>query len=77
MRWTFGREQLIWGINTNYTFNKIKHRQLFIRAGTKSRDINNEGGINQFINSLTSLLLKKNYLKLYESKYLSRATPAR
>ena len=71
MRWTFSREQLMWGINTNYSFNTIKHRQLFIRAGTKSRDINNEGGINQFMNSLTSLLLKKNYLKLYESKYLS------
>ena len=71
MRWTFSREQLMWGINTNYSFNTIKHRQLFIRAGTKSRDINNEGGINQFMNSLTSLLLKKNYLKLFESKYLS------
>jgi hypothetical protein len=36
-----------------------------------SRDIGTGGGINPFINSLSSLLLKKNYLKLYESRYLT------
>jgi hypothetical protein len=69
--WAFSRKQLMWGINTNYWFNKIKHRQLFIRAGSKSKDINNSGGINPFLNTLTSLLLKRNYLKLYESGYLT------
>jgi hypothetical protein len=71
MRWSFSRERLMWGVNTSYSFDRIKHRLLFIRAGNKSRDIDDEGGINQLINSLTSLLQKKNYLKLYESQYLS------
>jgi hypothetical protein len=70
IRWAFSREKLIWGINSSYRFDKIKHRQLFIRSGVASKDINNEGGINPLINSLTTLLLKKNYLKLYESRYL-------
>ena len=70
-RWAFSREKLMWGINTSYSFNKMKHMQIFLRTGIKSKDINNGGGINPFINSISSLLLKKNYLKLYESRYLT------
>jgi hypothetical protein len=33
-----------------------------------SRDFNSQGGIDPFLNSLTSLILKKNYLKLYDSR---------
>jgi hypothetical protein len=71
IKWAFSRKQLIWGINTNYSFNKMKNRQIFLRSGIISTDINNTSGINQLINSLTSLLQKKNYLKLYESRYLT------
>jgi len=70
-RWAFSRKQLMWGINTSYRFDKIKHSQFFIRAGSKSKDINNGGGINPFINALTSLFQKKNYLKLYDSRYFT------
>src|SRR5450759_4262663 len=71
IRWAFSREKIIWGINTSFGFNKVKHRRLFLRTGITSKDINNGGGINPFINTLTSLLQKKNYLKLYESRYLT------
>jgi hypothetical protein len=71
IKWAFSREKLMWGINTSYSFNKIKHDQLYLRAGSTSKDINNGGGINPFINSIYSLFLKENYLKLYDSKYLS------
>ena len=71
IRWTFSREKLNWNINTSYSFNKIKRRQVFLRAGITSKDINNGGGINPFLNTVYSLLLKKNYLKLYESRYLT------
>ena len=71
IRWAFCREKMNWEINTFYSFNKIKHSQLNIRTGMTSKDINTGGGINSFINTLTSLLLKKNYLKLYESRYVT------
>jgi hypothetical protein len=71
IKWTFSRKQLIWGINTNYSFNKLKNNQIFLRTGITSTDINNGSGINPLINSATSLLQKKNYLKLYESGYLT------
>jgi hypothetical protein len=71
LRWAFSREQLIWGINTSYRFNSMKFRQLFLRVGTTSKDINTGGGINPFLNTVTALLQKNNYLKLYESSYLT------
>ena len=70
-RWAFSREELMWRVNMNYRFNRIKPRQMFIRTGVTSRDISNGGGINTFLNTITTLLLKENYLKLYESRYLT------
>jgi hypothetical protein len=71
IRWAFSREQLMWRVNANYRFNGMKQRQLFIRTGITSKDIGNSGGINTFLNTATTLLLKKNYLKLYESRYMT------
>jgi len=70
INWAFNRGKFMWGVNANYSFNKIKLRQIYLRVGSESKDINNGGGINPLINTMTSLLLKKNYLKLYESGYL-------
>jgi hypothetical protein len=69
--WAFSREQLNWRINTYYKFNGLKQIQLYLRTGRTSSDINNGGGINTFVNSVSTLLFKKNYLKLYESRYLT------
>jgi len=71
IKWAFSRKQLIWAINTSYTINKLKNIQVYLRTGVMSTDINNGSGINPLINSATSLLQKKNYLRLYESGYLT------
>jgi hypothetical protein len=69
-RWAFSRQALMWRVNTNYSFNGMKQRQIFIRAGITSKDLNSNGGINPFLNAEASLFLKRNYLKLYESRYI-------
>ncbi|MCX6253088.1 MAG: DUF5686 family protein [Bacteroidia bacterium] len=69
--WAFSREQLNWRINSYYKINGLKQNQLYLRTGITSSDINNGGGINTFVNSVSTLLFKKNYLKLYESRYLT------
>jgi hypothetical protein len=69
--WAFNREELIWRVNTIFMLNTQKLNQIFLRTGATSTDINNVAGINTFINTVTSLLIKKNYLKLYESRYLT------
>jgi hypothetical protein len=70
-RYAFSREQLMWSVNANYKFNGMKQRQIFIRTGITSKDIANGGSINTFLNTAATLFFRKNYLKLYESRYLT------
>lgn len=71
VRYAFSRESLLWRLNANYSVNGRNRQQYYFRSGMASKDIGTGGGINPFINSLSSLLLKKNYLRLYESRYLT------
>jgi hypothetical protein len=70
-KWAFSREQLMWRVNTQFRFDRMDQSQIFLRAGQTSKDFNNNGGVNVFLNAMSSLLLKKNYLKLYGSNYLT------
>jgi len=70
-RYAFSREKIMWRLNANYSIGGMKPKQLLIRTGMTSKDINTGGGINPLINSITSLLMEKNYMKLYESRYLT------
>jgi len=70
-RWAFSREKLMWKMNGVYSFNGMKQSQLFFRSGNTSSDISDGGSINPFLNSITSLFFKENYLKLYQSAYLT------
>lgn len=71
IRYAFSRESLLWRLNANYSTGGENPQQYYIRSGMASRDIGTGGGINPFINSLSSLLFRKNYLRLYESRYLT------
>ncbi len=69
--WAFSREQMMWKINSYYRFNGMKQHQVYLRAGMTSTDVSNTGSINPFLNSVTSLFFRRNYLKLYESDFIS------
>lgn len=71
IRYAFSREKIMWRINGNYSTQGMKPGRFFINSGFTSREINTAGGINQFLNSVYSLSFKRNYLKLYESRYLT------
>jgi hypothetical protein len=60
----------MWRVSGNYSFDRLRQRSLSFRTGITSRDLSSGGTINPFLNSLTTLFLKDNYLKLYESRYL-------
>ena len=77
--WAFSREKPQIKINSSFSFGGAKSEQIFLRSGFTSRDIGSNGSINPVINTATSLLLKKNYLKLYESRFITggyRSEPA-
>jgi hypothetical protein len=71
LKWAFSREALMWRLNGQYRFPGVHQNQMFFRSGITSRDFNSGGGINTFMNSLTSLLIKRNYMKLYESRFIT------
>jgi hypothetical protein len=71
IRYGFGREKVMWRANINLTSGGMKPNRLFLQSGITSKDFNASGGIHPLVNTATSLLLKKNYLKLYESRYLT------
>ncbi|HCU20432.1 MAG: hypothetical protein A2X05_07045 [Bacteroidetes bacterium GWE2_41_25] len=70
IRYAFSRKQLMWRLNSQYVFDGLNQRQIYLRIGMTSKDIGNGGGINPFLNSVTSLFFEKNYLKLYDSRFM-------
>jgi len=68
-KWAFGREKLLWRVNGSYTFDRANERTISFRTGVTSGDFGSGGTINPFLNSVTSLFFKNNYLRLYESSF--------
>ncbi|MBN1109112.1 MAG: carboxypeptidase-like regulatory domain-containing protein [Bacteroidales bacterium] len=71
MDYAFSRERLMWRINGGYNFKKMGQGSVYFRTGIMSSDISTGGSINSLLNSFTSLFLKENYLRLYESRYFT------
>jgi hypothetical protein len=68
--YAFSREKLMWRINSGYSFKQNGSGSLYLRTGSISNDISTGGSINSFLNTITSLFLKENHLRLYESNYI-------
>lgn len=71
IRYAFSRDVLMWRINGQYRFDRLRQSQFYMRAGATSRDLSSAGSINTFLNSISSLFLERNYLKLYDGKYFT------
>ena len=67
--YAFSNEQFMWSIYTHYSFDRLHQRQIYFNTGLISKDFNNNGGINVFLNTVTCLMLKENWRKIYESRY--------
>lgn len=74
LRYGFSSEQLN---GTFSAFFPVKSTNLGIQLGTDVQDLNNLGSISQLGNTVNSLLYKRNYLKLYEKKFLQLSATQR
>jgi len=45
--------------------------------GDAQQGYSSSGGINPFLNSISSLFMERNYLKVYDSRYLTLVTGRR
>ncbi len=69
--WAFAREKLLWRVNSTLTYSRMKQARLHLWFGRRSLDYNNSAGISPGLNTFTSLLFRNNYLKLYETRYIT------
>jgi hypothetical protein len=69
--YAFNRKTLLATITGSYFYSPLRRGELFLQAGSTSSDFNANSGINPYINSLTSLFFRKNYMKLFNYTYLS------
>ncbi len=70
IRYGFGAQSLFTNAYLGYTYNIFSKATIGIAGGTNVKQFNDEG-IPPLVNSLYSLIVEENYLKLYSAKYLS------
>ncbi len=71
IRYAFGRDKLMWKANINFSTGGLRQKQIYLRTGITSKDFSSGGSVDPFINTLTTLLMRRNYMKLYETRYLT------
>ncbi|MBS1526218.1 MAG: carboxypeptidase regulatory-like domain-containing protein [Bacteroidetes bacterium] len=74
IRYGFSDKVLNGNLLVNYVYNSFRHAYVFGRAGADFLDLNSTGTISPFLNSLTTLYLSHNYIKLYQSKFITAGT---
>ena len=67
----YGFTDKVWNYNVfvNYGFNPFSQSSLYAKAGSDFLDLNKSGTISLFLNSISTLFLGSNYLKLYQSRF--------
>ncbi len=70
VRYGFSDRVLNTNVFANYIYNPYSQSSVYGRIGTDFLDLNNKGTISPFINSLSTLFLGNNYIKLYRSKFI-------
>lgn len=68
--WAFSREKLMWWTSASYDYAARRGGSLKFYIGSITADYNSESGINTSINSLATLLFRRNYMKLYNQKLI-------
>ncbi|HVN57096.1 MAG TPA: DUF5686 and carboxypeptidase regulatory-like domain-containing protein [Bacteroidales bacterium] len=69
-QYAFSRENFMWKVNGQ--FGAVNgNRMFYFRTGQTSRDLNGSSGISPLVNTVTTLFLESNYLKLYSAGYLT------
>lgn len=61
-------------IFVDYIYNPFHQASVYGRVGSDFLDLNDKGTISPFINSLSTLFLGNNYIKLYQSKFVLAGT---
>lgn len=64
-------ERLRFVANFYHRFNNQNYANLNVSAGTKVDQINNQEPISKFVNTISTLFFKQNFMKLYNKEFLN------
>lgn len=67
-RYAFSRKSLMWNTSINMMYNPATSGSFFLRAGMGSKEFS-QSGVNPFVNTVSSLMFRQNWMKLYNSTY--------
>lgn len=70
IRYAFSRERPMWTLSANMLYNPMTSGSFFARAGSFSKDFS-PVGINPLLNTVYSLFLRDNRMKLYNSSFIA------
>jgi len=68
-RYAFSREKLMWNVTADLLYDPMRAGNIFIRAGSQSDEFS-PPGVNQLVNTVSSLFFRENIMKLYGSRYI-------
>lgn len=66
----FKRKAFVFRAETGYEYYPEKRAAIFLSGGKDSRDFNTHGGIHPYVNLLSTLFFRRNYVHVYDQAYL-------
>lgn len=70
-RYSFAREKITGKFDLTYSYGeRLRRKKLFLEAGRFVSQYNHDQPIHPIINTFTTLVLERNYMKIYEKKFI-------
>lgn len=63
------RKEWLWHVSTSLNYAPMSLGRFYLYAGHISRDVNSENGESRLMNTLTTIDLGQNFIRLYDSRY--------
>lgn len=67
--YAFNRKAILWKVDNTLTYSPMNRGRLYIHVGKNSADFNPDYGMDRTLNTVSSLVFRYNYLRLYEEFY--------
>lgn len=71
IKYGFNRKALMGVLHSNYEYLPNRNGLLTFSIGRQSTDYNQNSGISPFLNTVTSLFFRENYMKLFDNKFIN------
>jgi hypothetical protein len=69
VKYAFNRKALMGNLSVEYSFAPERNGNVNFSIGNQSTDFNRYRGINEMLNTASSLFFRRNYVKLFDNRY--------